>query len=80
MNDPIIKITIDKNKLVSDLLMIINDTDDMCKTCAFEEQKTWRDVQMPVCNICEHDEFWQIREGILADVIKDCQIITGKEE
>jgi hypothetical protein len=52
-----------------------------CKTCEFEEQKTWEDTRMPVCNICQPEVlYWRINEGLFDKLLEACITVVNDGE
>lgn len=69
VEDMMIQINIDKNKLIQDLLSLINGP-DRCSICAFKEQQKWNDSKMPICNMCVNEDYWELSESVLATIIE----------
>ena len=66
-----LKVTISFDKLKFKKTLFKWTAERECNTCEFEEQKTWKDTQMPVCNICD-DEYWRIREALFDQLVSEC--------
>lgn len=80
MNEELkITISFDKLKFIKTLSEWIAERE--CNTCEFEEQKTWKDTQMPVCNICQPEILcWSLREGLISKLVKECTPVVNEEE
>ena len=69
LRDLKITISFDKQKFKKTLFKLADEKD--CSTCEYEEQKQWKDTQMPVCNMCDHD-FWWVKEELFDKLISEC--------
>jgi len=80
MNEELkIKISFDKLKFKKTLFEWIAERE--CNTCEFEEQKTWTDAQMPVCNLCQPEILcWSLKEELISKLVKECTHIGEEEE
>ena len=80
MNEKLkITISFDKLKFKKTLSKWIEERE--CNTCEFEEQKTWTDTQMPVCNICQPEILcWNLNDELISKLIKECTHVVNGEE
>lgn len=80
MNEEL-KITLSFDKLKFKKTLFKWTAERKCKTCEFEEQKTWEDTRMPVCNICQPEFLcWRINEGLFDKLLEACITVVKDEE